>query len=451
MIGGLGDAPTRKAATRRPRRGPLVSVLLPAYRPPLWALERAVGSVLAQSEAGWELCVADDGSKDEELSDYLRGLSRLDRRIRVTVRDDNGGIAAATNSALALSTGEFVAFLDQDDELAPGLSPRLPGPSPPNPTRTSSTPTRKRSTRPASASTRSSSRNGPRTCCSASPTSATSPPSVAPSSSSSAGSGRVRRQPGLRPVAAGHRAGTASRGTSRRALPLAVPRQLGRERRGREAHAYEAGRRAVEDALRRRGEEAEVTNHPRFPGRYHVRRAPRGRPLVSVIVPFRDEPAMLATCATSLRAAPGYDNIELVLVDNGSELPETEALLERLAAEPGVRLLRSPGPFNWAAINNAAARECAGICCCSPTTNRGRVPGWLGAMVGHAQRDEVGAVGARLVYGDGAIQHAGVVIARGDRGPRAPGPARRAPGLQLDGHLHPRLLGGDGRLHDGPP
>ena len=179
-------------------------------------------------------------------------------------------------------------------------------------------------------------------------------------------------------------------------------------------YAYEAGRRAVEDALRRRGEEAEVTNHPHFPGRYHVRRAPRGRPLVSIIVPFRDEPGLLATCATSLRSDPGYDRFELLLVDNGSELPETEALLERLAAEPGVRLLRSPGPFNWAAINNAAARDCSGdLLLFSNNDIEARVPGWLGAMVGHAQRADVGAVGARLVYPDGAIQHAGVVIGLG--------------------------------------
>ena len=174
--------------------------------------------------------------------------------------------------------------------------------------------------------------------------------------------------------------------------------------------AFEAGRLVVADALRRRGEEAVVTEHPVFPGRYHVRRRVNGHPRVSAIIPFRDEPELLATCARSLRADPGYDNLELVLVDNGSELPETEALLDRLATEPDVVIIRAPGPFNWAAINNAAAKVASGeFLLFANNDMEARVGGWLDAMVGHAQRPEVGAVGARLVYPDGAIQHAGVV------------------------------------------
>jgi GT2 family glycosyltransferase len=157
-----------------------------------------------------------------------------------------------------------------------------------------------------------------------------------------------------------------------------------------------------------------VTTIPEFPGRYHVRRDVTAEPLVSIIIPFRDEPAMLATCARTLRADPGYANFELVLVDNDSALPETSALLAELRAEPRVRVLEAPGPFNWAAINNAAARACDGdILLFLNNDIEARTPGWLNAMVGHAQRPEVGAVGARLLYADGTIQHAGVVVGLG--------------------------------------
>jgi GT2 family glycosyltransferase len=136
--------------------------------------------------------------------------------------------------------------------------------------------------------------------------------------------------------------------------------------------------------------------------------------MVSVIIPFRDEPSLLALCASSIRQDPGYERMELLLVDNGSELPETKALLERLGNEADVRIIDAPGPFNWAAINNAAAREAAGdVLLFLNNDIEARRGGWLHAMLGHALRPDVGAVGARLLYPDGTIQHAGVVLGLG--------------------------------------
>ena len=121
IVGGVGETPRRRARARRPLRlrtkPPLVSVLVPVWRPPLWALERCVGSVLDQTFGDWELCICDDASGDEDLTAYLRSLRRVDRRINVTALPENGGISAATNGALAIAKGRFVAFLDHDDEL----------------------------------------------------------------------------------------------------------------------------------------------------------------------------------------------------------------------------------------------------------------------------------------------------------------------------------------------
>jgi glycosyltransferase involved in cell wall biosynthesis len=96
---------------------PLISLLVPVYRSNLDHLARCVASVTAQLYSRWELCIADDGSNDPALSDYLDSLVESNPRIKVTRLAENKGIAEATNAALELAAGEFVAFLDHDDEV----------------------------------------------------------------------------------------------------------------------------------------------------------------------------------------------------------------------------------------------------------------------------------------------------------------------------------------------
>ena len=124
-----------------------------------------------------------------------------------------------------------------------------------------------------------------------------------------------------------------------------------------------------------------------------------------------------------------------------------------LAGEDGVRIVDAPGPFNWAAINNAAAREARGELLLFMNNDiEARVPGWLDALVGHALRPEVGAVGARLVYPDGAIQHAGVVIGLGGiAGHVLRGLPGDLPGYNSMAISTRELLGRHRRLHDGAP
>ncbi|MFZ0171564.1 MAG: glycosyltransferase family 2 protein, partial [Acidimicrobiales bacterium] len=176
----------------------------------------------------------------------------------------------------------------------------------------------------------------------------------------------------------------------------------------------EAGRRALEDAAARRAINATVVHHPVVPGSYHFIRTPSSGHLVSAIIPFRDEPALTAACYRSFIEQPGYDNFELLLVDNDSALPETRALLEDLARDHRVRLVAAPGPFDWAAINREAARKARGDLLLFLNNDiEARSRGWLAALVAQAERPEVGAVGARLLYPDGTIQHAGVIVGAG--------------------------------------
>lgn len=167
---------------------------------------------------------------------------------------------------------------------------------------------------------------------------------------------------------------------------------------------------AVTAALARRGDAADVGPGP-VPGTWTLRRRLRGRPAVSAIVPFRDSTTLLRSCVDSVTRTQGDVALELILVDNGSVDLETLTLMERLEARPGVTVRRDPQPFNWAAINNAAAVAAQGdVLLFLNDDVEARRAGWLEALVAQALRPEVGAAGARLLYPDGAVQHAGVVL-----------------------------------------
>ena len=208
----------------------------------------------------------------------------------------------------------------------------------------------------------------------------------------------------------------ALRATERARRVVHIPRVLYRARRdGRGgatlgASGYEAARRVVAGALARRGRTASV-EPGLLPGSFRVRWPVERTATVSVIIPFRDEGPMLRACVDALGDGAGHDRFEVVLVDNGSVEPETLAVCELLCRRPGVRLLEHPGPFNWSAINNAAAATCGSdVLLFMNNDVVARGDGWMRAMLEHAQRPEIGAVGCRLLYPDGTVQHAGVVL-----------------------------------------
>nr|WP_185686142.1 glycosyltransferase family 2 protein [Novosphingobium aerophilum] len=141
---------------------------------------------------------------------------------------------------------------------------------------------------------------------------------------------------------------------------------------------------------------------------------PPDRPHVSIIVPTRDRVALVRTCVDSVIAKTGYPNFDVIIVDNGSVEPETARYFADVARNPRVRVLPCPGPFNFAAINNAAAHAATGAYLCFLNNDTEVIDAdWLDALLRQAARPETGAAGAMLLYGDGTIQHAGVVIGLG--------------------------------------
>jgi GT2 family glycosyltransferase len=166
-------------------------------------------------------------------------------------------------------------------------------------------------------------------------------------------------------------------------------------------------------ALARRGAAAEVTFGPRR-DTYRVRRHPHAAVTVTIIIPFRDEPRFLRSCIESIDATKGTRTIEFVLVDNGSDQPETQTLLERLSRRDDVQVLPDARPFNWSALNNVAAASASGdVLLFLNNDIEAQEPGWIDVLVAQAMRPDIGAVGARLLYPDRRLQHGGVVIGVG--------------------------------------
>lgn len=155
-----------------------------------------------------------------------------------------------------------------------------------------------------------------------------------------------------------------------------------------------------------------------LPGRYRLVYGHEEKPMVSIIVPTKDQLPMLLRCVTSLLEKTRYPNFEVLIVDNDSETPEAREWLDGVdkMKSDKVRVLRYPHPFNYSAVNNMAAREARGEYLVLLNNDTAILrEDWLDALMNHGQRPEVGIVGAKLLYPNGKIQHAGVIL--GLRGP----------------------------------
>ncbi len=165
--------------------------------------------------------------------------------------------------------------------------------------------------------------------------------------------------------------------------------------------------RAIEEALRRRGELGIV--HTLGPGLYEVRYQIRGEPLVSIVIPTRDKLQLLRQCIESIEQSTDYKNYEIIVLDNDSSEPATMAYFKQIAGKAGV--YHCPGGFNFSAISNLGASKAKGELLHFLNNDTQVVrPDWMRAMIEQAQRPQVGAVGAKLLFADGRIQHAGAVL-----------------------------------------
>lgn len=175
-----------------------------------------------------------------------------------------------------------------------------------------------------------------------------------------------------------------------------------------------AERHALEGHVERRRLPATVEDVPDTPfHRLHLR-VPEPAPLVSLVIPTRDRPDLLRPCVSSIRERTDYANYEVIVVDNGSREPATLACFRDLEEAANVRVIGYGHPFNYSAINNFAVAQARGAVVGLVNDDIEVIsPGWLTEMVSWAVRPDVGCVGAKLLYGDGTVQHAGMVTGVG--------------------------------------
>lgn len=175
--------------------------------------------------------------------------------------------------------------------------------------------------------------------------------------------------------------------------------------------AYENQKQVLEDWIERNDEDAEVIpeeSQINLRVKFRVKK----NPLVSIIIPFRDEVAHLKRCIRSIEERTEYKNYELLLVDNQSSEEETHGFLNEVRNKH--RVLSYDHPFHFGKINNWAAEQSKGEHVLFLNNDTEVITGeWLSALLEYSQRDEVGAVGAKLLYPDGRIQHAGVIVGLG--------------------------------------
>jgi glycosyltransferase involved in cell wall biosynthesis len=399
--------------TRAARLTPptLFTVVVPVHDISEGLLRRCLDSVRVQAWENWELRVVDDGSQAPHVWRTIEEYARSDARIHADRLPTSGGIVAATARALEMARGDFVAFLDHDDELAPEALLAVAA---------------KLADEPDLDLVYSDEdkldEGGRRVEPFFKPEWS---PDLLLSMNYMSHLTVIRRSlveglGGLRPGFDGSQDyDLLLRATERTGRVGHVPRVLYHWRktpgseaavRGVKAYAYASGKRALEEALVRRGARGRVETS--MPGVYGVRYEIRGQPTVSIVIPTRDRPGLLRACVRSIEEQTTWRSWELLVVDNGSSSPG--AL--RLLAEVGRRhtVVRDPRPFNWSALNNAAARRAHGELLLFMNDDMEVLArDWLEALIEHAQRPEVGAVGAKLLYPDGAIQHAGVVVGVG--------------------------------------
>jgi O-antigen biosynthesis protein len=398
---------------------PLISIVMPVYNPSEKWLRLAIDSVINQIYPHWELCIADDASPGAHVREVLQEYQKKDARIKVTFRDKNGHISAASNSAIELVEGEFIALMDHDDELAEHALYMIAE-------ELNNYPDADLIYSDEDKIDEQGQRKDPYF-----------KPDWDPDlfcSQNLINHLGVYRTSLLREVG-GFQLGYE--GSQDHDLALRIVERIDDDRIRHIPHilyhwrtivgstaslvekkdyACEAARGAIESHFERRKISVKVTVASDNCKGFHrvIYPLPAELPLVSLIIPTKDHYELLKNCVDSILNKTDYPNIELIIVDNQSQDSSTLAYLEKLKMEYKIRVIKYDTAFNYSAINNTAVNHASGDIIGLINNDIEVIsPGWLREMVSHTVRPEVGVVGAKLYYADDTIQHAGVILGMG--------------------------------------
>jgi len=396
---------------------PKISVVMPVFDPPIAFLDEAIWSVRRQIYTNWELCIADDASKDPKVKETLRRHADEDERIKVVFRTENGHISKASNSALEVASGEFIALLDNDDLLpeyalfyvAQAIQEH-----------------------PDAAIIYSDEdkldskgiRTDPYFKCDWNPELF-----LGHNLISHFGVYRATHVKAIGGFRVGYE-GSQDYDLAARIIEVIDPRQIihiphilyhwrmlpGSASMGTSEKPYAllASEKALNEHLERRNVHGKVEALPI--GMHRIRYSlPEVHPLVSIIIPTKNAKKLVHTCISTLYQITAYRNFEVILIDNGSEDKSAVDLFSELSEQyENLQVIRDDHPFNFSALNNQAARYAHGEFLLFLNNDTEIIhPEWLSEMVSVAIQEKVGAVGAKLIYRDGRVQHAGVLLGLG--------------------------------------
>ena len=400
------------------RARPVISVVMPVYNPPEALLTKAIESVKRQIYPDWQLCIADDASTLPHVRQVLERFASGDARITVAYRPDNGHICEATNTAIGLATGAYVALFDHDDILAPTALYEVAA-------EIEAHPDAQFIYSDEDKIDMEDRRFDPYFKPDWNPDlfhgqNYTSHLSVYSAELLRSLGGLRKGFEGSQDWDLNLRAIEKIPESAIRHIPKllyhwrAAPGSTALQQ-AEKNYPVEAARRALEDHFSRLGQAVELVSVPgdHWRVKYPV---PSPAPLVSLIIPTRNALNLVKTAVQSTLSVTAYPNFEIIVVDNDSDDPATIAWLDSLAygPNPKVRVIRYHKPFNYSAINNFAVGEAVGQVVGLLNRDVEAIdPGWLTEMVSHAVRPGIGAVGAMLYYPQNTVQHAGVILGLG--------------------------------------
>jgi len=394
---------------------PLISIVMPTYNIEKIWLKQAIDSVLNQTYKNWELCIADDASSVEETVALLKIYEQKYKNIKVTYRSENGHISKASNSALDLAVGEYITFIDHDDTLSPfalyevvkAVNVNL---------------NLKLIYSDEDKIDENNKRFNPHFKSDWNPDMFYSQNYI--SHLSVVKKEIIDKTEGFR---VGYE-GSQDYDLLLQCLKFIeedeiyhIPKILYHWRAiegstaqssGAKAYTTDAGVKALQDYFKN-NKEIKVTQGF-LANTYKLIYPIKKTPLVSIIIPTKDNYNLLLTCISSILAKTDYAHYEIIIIDNQTTELDALEYLEQLGKIKNVKVLKYNKPFNYASINNYAVTHSHGEFIAFLNNDIEVISGsWLSEMLQHAQREEIGIVGAKLYYADMTIQHAGVILGIG--------------------------------------
>ena len=410
-----GDRTAIRAAAAGMTYRPRFSILMTVYNTPESLLRASVASVLAQLYPDWELWIVDDASSDSVIIDVLAELGRADGRVKWTRLAESGGVSRCANSALSMAKGEFTAFLAPEDVLAEQALYEIAA-------KLNQTPDADIIYSDEDRIDDTGTRHDPffktdwnselLLCCNYLGQFCVYRTSVIEDADNLRVGFEASYDYDL--LLRASRATVADR---IRHIPAILYHRRGQP--GRMAYAEAllerslvAARVAIAEHLKALGESASVEAHDIIPFWHRVRRRlPADPPTVTVVVPTRDRPDLIRRCVDGLLRRTDYPSLDVLIVNHETTDADALALLQGFNSDARVSIIPYEGAFNYSAINNMAVEQARGEFVVLLNNDVDVIePAWLTEMMSLAVLPDVGAVGAKLLYPDAHVQHAGVIL-----------------------------------------